>query len=488
MNNYHFQSFIYPLFSGVLLVLTTTYVGFWPIVTIALIPYGLFLVNTSSSRRVFLATLLMSIPFSVFSALPFFRLSGSWWVGEAHVVLNEAFLYSLAIAIIIFIASFLYTIPALLYMKARRRFPAPIFLFAIVWVLIECFRSWILFGGYSWGVLGYALIDSTYLKHVASVFGVYSLSFLSVMMGLWGASIISDMLKIKGSLFAGLRSAFFASIRLRDSLIVTLCFVCAIAFGIYRELRGSLPISPMRVAVVVSNIPTHESINENSYHTYRQFLQKALEAKANIVVLPENVFPYFIIDEETDTLASRQEVYLSNAHELYADILSLSRMYPEAMLAIPLHSNKQGLRYNSILYYQNGKIVNAYHKRMPIPFMEYAPLGLRVPLYEKIAKGDMKQDFQMGNVTLSGYLCSEVGFTQLASGNTDIIIAPSNDSVLASAEIGELQHQFARMRALETGTYVLRSSKGGISSIIDPYGRVLEEKNGTNGIMILDVK
>jgi len=155
---------------------------------------------------------------------------------------------------------------------------------------------------------------------------------------------------------------------------------------------------------------------------------------------------------------------------------------------MPLHTNKLGLRYNSILFYKNGEIIGVYHKRKPIPFTEYAPFGLHVPLYETISIGDAKQDFSMGNITLSGNLCSEVGFTDLISRNVDIIIAPSNDSVLFSERIGVLQHQFARMRALETGAYMLRSSKGGISSIIDPYGRVIESKSGVSDVMIFDIQ
>ncbi len=471
-----------------MLSLTTAYFGFLPIMLIALIPYGLFLVNARSYRRVFFATLLMSVPFCFFSGEPFFRLAGSWWTGTPHGLLNESLLYPLGITAIIIISSLLYLVPAFVYMKVRAKFPVPIFLFAFTWVCIEFFRSWFLLAGYSWGVVGYALIDSLYLKHVAAVFGVYGLSFLSVIFGVWSASIISGVIETKGGLMTRLRYAFFAPKHVRDSFIVAICFTSVIVFGLYRELRGPLPVEPLRVAVIASNIPTEESIGEGSYYIYRQLLVKAFRAKPDIIVLPENVFPYFVVNEETGELILRPEVYLPNAHELYTDLLFLSRTSPKTMLALPLHSDKYGLRYNSILFYRNGAIVNVYHKRRPVPFTEFSPFGLHLPLYETITKGDARQDFRMGNITLSGYLCSEVGITDLSSRDAGIIIVPSNDSVLLSDGIGLLQHQYARMRALEAGAYMLRSSKGGISSIIDPYGRILATKEGVNDVMILDIK
>jgi apolipoprotein N-acyltransferase len=43
----------------------------------------------------------------------------------------------------------------------------------------------------------------------------------------------------------------------------------------------------------------------------------------------------------------------------------------------------------------------------------------------------------------------------------------------------------ARMRALESGAYLLRASKGGISSIIDGNG--VTQKEGRDGVLIADI-
>ena len=84
-------------------------------------------------------------------------------------------------------------------------------------------------------------------------------------------------------------------------------------------------------------------------------------------------------------------------------------------------------------------------------------------------------------------ICSEIGIIPFGAGNATMILAPSNDSALDSFGINTLGDQAARMRALETGAYVLRSTKGGISSVIDSYGRTLASAHDSNEVLVVDI-
>ena len=52
---------------------------------------------------------------------------------------------------------------------------------------------------------------------------------------------------------------------------------------------------------------------------------------------------------------------------------------------------------------------------------------------------------------------------------SDLLLAPANDW----AEIKNTHARMARLRAIENGVPMLRSSSGGVSTAIDAYGRVL---------------
>ena len=88
--------------------------------------------------------------------------------------------------------------------------------------------------------------------------------------------------------------------------------------------------------------------------------------------------------------------------------------------------------------------------------------------------------------------CSEEFVPELArrakkSGADILVITGSNDDFLSSTAFKETQRA-ARFRALENNVYVVQVLKNGISSVIDPYGKVLTSL-GTNevGILIYDI-
>ncbi len=82
-----------------------------------------------------------------------------------------------------------------------------------------------------------------------------------------------------------------------------------------------------------------------------------------------------------------------------------------------------------------------------------------------------------GGFRVAPFICYEVVYPDLVAQGAryaDLLVTISNDSWFG-ASIGPLQHlQMARMRALETGRYLLRGTNNGISAIIDHQGTVLQ--------------
>ena len=75
-------------------------------------------------------------------------------------------------------------------------------------------------------------------------------------------------------------------------------------------------------------------------------------------------------------------------------------------------------------------------------------------------------------------MCFEVAYDgllrDLVDGGADVIVVPTNNATYTGT--GQIEQQFAmsRLRAIETGRYVVVASTNGISGIVAPDGRVVE--------------
>lgn len=488
MNRPFLSSLWLPLLSGILLFLATPYGGAWPVAAFALVPFFVHFSTLRTKRQIVLSSILMAALYCFGEGESLYHLAGTWWVGSSPFsTMLISVTYALGISAIIIAGAFSYAIPMLF---VRWTHPTPLslpFVIALCVTLTEFVRSVVFYGGYSWGTMGYLLLDVTSVKHMASIVGVYGLTFIFVFWNAWVANLVIRFLAVRGPLIERVRQSLFSRVHVIETIAVTTLVVGILLFGAHRESVVSQTRLHMRVAVISSVVRTEESINETSYYTYRALLLKALESNPALILTPENVFPYFVINEDDNMLAAHQPVYLQNAGPLWENFLALTRAYPKTIFALAAHTQVDEQNYNSIVLYQRGQITSIYHKRKPIPFTEFAPFGIPMKIFETISSGADVQDFRIGDLKLGGYVCSEVGITPLSVHGATLILSSSNDSVLVGKTILLLQHQFARMRALESGAFLLRSTKGGISSIIDPAGNTIETLSGQNGVMIADI-
>ena len=81
---------------------------------------------------------------------------------------------------------------------------------------------------------------------------------------------------------------------------------------------------------------------------------------------------------------------------------------------------------------------------------------------------------------LGGLVCFDSIYENLALDSArdgaEVLVLGTNDSWFFDSAAVYMHNAQAKLRAVETGRYLVRSANTGISSIIDPDGRVLDEE------------
>ena len=140
--------------------------------------------------------------------------------------------------------------------------------------------------------------------------------------------------------------------------------------------------------------------------------------------------------------------------------------------------------HNSIMAIGSGSGI--YHKQKLVPFGEYVPLqqwlrGLigffDLPM-SSFSRGPANQSpLEANGIRIMPFICYEVAYPDFVATNarnSGMLLTISNDGWFGDS-IGPLQHlQIARMRALETGRYMLRGTNNGVTAIIDEKGQITE--------------
>ncbi|MBZ2168502.1 apolipoprotein N-acyltransferase [Marinobacter sp. F4216] len=140
--------------------------------------------------------------------------------------------------------------------------------------------------------------------------------------------------------------------------------------------------------------------------------------------------------------------------------------------------------HNSIMAIGEGEGI--YHKQKLVPFGEYVPLeGLLrgligffdLPMSSFSRGPEYQSPLQAGGAKIMPFICYEVAYPDFVAFNSrqsGLLLTISNDGWFG-ASIGPLQHlQIARMRALETGRYMLRGTNNGVTAIINHKGKITE--------------
>jgi apolipoprotein N-acyltransferase len=203
----------------------------------------------------------------------------------------------------------------------------------------------------------------------------------------------------------------------------------------------------------------------------------AADIEPSLVVWPENALSTYL---ESDPFAVAQLMRLA------------TRYHTDILLGAPRYEN--GRTYNSArLIRASGRDGGYYDKQHLVLFAETSPLAPPAPA----GPSESPTEFTAGNragvlqsfVPLGVSICHEVLYPDLVSAavreGAEVLVNISNDGWLDGGYGAASRQHFAMaaFRAVETRRYLVRAATTGVSGVIDPYGRVVEERApGTVGV------
>jgi apolipoprotein N-acyltransferase len=344
-----------------------------------------------------------------------------------------------------------------------------------VWVAVELARTRIT--GFPWDLLGITQVDNIPLAHIATVTGVYGLSF--------------EIMVVNTALAAAfvLRSERGQRSKRKPLLLAAGAAIVVLQAG--RLISPPVLPTDHTARLVQQNIPvlqggdwtkeyfegTLRDLSRISLNTSGQDQPSpgpAPSARPDLIVWPESPAPFYTSDpmfrEAVSNIAREAQTWMlvgglgiRNASEAPGQA---TQLYNSGSLVSPA-----------------GEWAGRYDKMHLVPFGEYVPFkrvfGFAGGLTKEVgdfSPGTSRAPLQAGS-KIGVFICYESIFPdeirQLAANGAEVLVNISNDGWYGDSGAYAQHLKQARMRAVENERWLLRDTNTGVTASIDPYGRVV---------------
>jgi len=328
---------------------------------------------------------------------------------------------------------------------ADRGRPADVLWIPVLWTAAEFLRSQ---GplGFPWALLGESQHAALAVAQVASIGGVFGLTFLVVL-----ANVVLARLLV---------------LRVSPAVVLASAAVLALAWGWGTEtlqspaaLRGAPP--PFLAAVVQTayeTTPGRAALDGPARLAELELLtRQAARIGARLVVWPETASP-------VDIAGNPQA------------LMQFGGWARDGRIALVASSLEGGVTDSAFAFAPDGFLAGRYDKTRLVPFAEFG---------ERAGTGPGVLPTPEGPIGIA--ICFESIFPDLARRSVRdgavLLAVQTNDQWFAGPRAAEQHAAIAPLRAIEEGRYVLRAANRGVSEIIDPRGRVLSHLGtGLSGV------
>ena len=381
--------------------------------------------------------------------------------GDLNVAISALLMFALSAYMALNHAVFC----ALVVLMARRSSLGnrrPLFLAPFFWVAIELFRDRVI--GFPWNPLGGSQVNNIPFARIAEVTGVYGLSF---------AVMLVNCAFVAGFLLYGRRRT--------NLLISATAAAIALQMGVFAK-PDAFPASKEAV-LVQENVPVlgptqwtpqyyDQTVGELAQLECECPEDRAHSDEPGLIVWPES--PAFFYTSDPRLLA-----WLTT-------IAQDTRSYM-IVGSVGVQDSPQGMPqpFNSALVVDpQGHVSGRYDKIHLVPFGEFVPFKDLLVFAQKLTRevgelgrGTERKVFDIDGARIGVFICYESVFPdevrQFAANGAQVLVNISNDGWYGNTSAPYQHLQMARMRAIENHRWMLVDTNSGITSAIDPFGRVI---------------
>ncbi|MCG8486887.1 MAG: apolipoprotein N-acyltransferase [Chromatiales bacterium] len=325
-----------------------------------------------------------------------------------------------------------------------------ILIYPALWVSMEWFRGWFL-TGFPWLQPGYSQLDSP-LAGYAPLLGVLGVSWMVIL----SAGLLGYLLIGKSG----------------RSWRVSALVLIWLGGWLTTDIEWSKPAGePLSVALIQGNIPQAQKwLPEQlspSLVLYANLTKQNLDR--DLIIWPETAVSAFQFQVEEAFIVPLEKLIRDSGTNLVFGVVQMDQQRENYYNALVSLGNEQR---------------DHYYKGHLVPFTEYLPLKFllwplvdlfTIPMSDFSARQAPKPLMQVGDHTAGMSICYEDAFGSemiQALPEAAYLINVSNDAWFGDSLAPHQHLQIARMRALESSRYLLRSTNTGVSAIIAPNGKL----------------
>ncbi len=340
---------------------------------------------------------------------------------------------------------------------------------ASVWVAVELLRGSVPFGGFPWGRLAFAAID-TPAAPTAAYLGMAATTFVVALLGTTLAWAAQAVRRRPSAAAAGLAGA---------AVVAAAASVLPAA----PRAEAAARTAPVQVAAVQGDVPGE---GMNPFSERRVVLDNHVQATLELardVRAGERPQPDLVVWPENSTdIDPFQDPSVHRDIQAAVDAIGVP-----VLVGAMVGGEKPSDVYNQGIVWEPGTgPAQRYSKRHPVPFGEYIPL--RDVLAPYIARLDqIPRDMvpgtdpgllEMNGVRVGDVICFEIAYDDVVrdvAGDARMLVVQTNNATYMGT--GQVPQQFAisRMRAIETGRPVVVAATNGVSGVIAPDGSVVAQ-------------
>ncbi len=331
-------------------------------------------------------------------------------------------------------------------------------------VALEYIKNYLL-TGFPWCLVGYSQHRFNSLCQIASITGIYGISFIVILINI----ILS------GTIMKKLRHRNFFPL----SAISLILIIGIIIWGRERINNFKPQGKSISVGIIQGNIPQdikwEPNLSEQHFQKHILLTKIAIFKGAKFIIWPEAAVTFFIAED----------------FDKYSKILKLVE---DAKIHLFFGGDYREMYRGKYRYYNAAIFISypnffieKYAKMHLVPFGEYVPLRRVLFFIDKLVEG--MEDFTPGKeykifkINSSKFgcmICYEVIFPEISKRfvkeGAELLVTITNDAWFGKTSAPYQHYAMAKIRAIENSRYLIRAANTGISGIINPVG--VEIKKG----------